>query len=620
MENQVKNLFKLFFSHFYRLMKKKRWRQRILILCLLSFSLFAPMVLLSQKLKPLNSIGQDEFNEDFASVKYKTDYLRLNAIEQKASEELKGRKIIVLNEKDHSSSVASHSSDENRDSNQYRDAQHASKSSKANDSEIKGKGEDRLRIQQKEVPRRSRKQEQFNREAGTHNQHLRTQSRSVTNKRLKQMNEQLIRAKAYLSLGRPGSYPELERELRRKIKQVERAVRKASNDSDLPRSSSRMIRSMEVWLAKMNHTFADCFGADKTLCATVNDTEEQVQAEKNQGSYLVQLAGRTTPKGLHCLSMRLTAEYFLLQPEERQFPNQHKLHDLDLYHYAVFSDEILACAVVVNSTTASAKEPEKIVFHILTDSLNLPAISMWFLLNPPGGATIHVQSIENFNWLSTEYYSTLKEYKSDDPRYTSTLSHLRFYLADIFPSVDKIVLFDHDVVVQRDLTALWTVDMKRKVHAAVETCRESKASFHSMNLFMNISDQSLAKRFNSSVCTWAFGMNLFDLKEWRRQNLTMLYHNYLQLGLNWPLSEAGRLPLGWITFYNQTVALDKRWHSLGLGYNPGLRRDNIKNAAVIHYDGIRKPWLEIGIAEYKGYWSKHLQYEHPYLQQCNIHE
>ncbi|KAK8630663.1 hypothetical protein V6N13_079445 [Hibiscus sabdariffa] len=610
-------------------MKKKRCRrQRILILSLLSFSLFAPMVLLSQKLKTLNSIGnpsnifagQDEFNEELASVvwKYRTDDFRLNAIKQKASPELKGRKIIVLNEKDLSSTI-SHSSVENHDSNQSSDAQHASKLSGTKASEINDKGEDRLQIKQKELPRRPRKQEQFNREAGRHQQ-SRTQSHRVTNKKLKQMNEQLIRAKLYLSLTRPGSYPELEKKLRRKIKEVEQAVRKVSKDSDLPRSASHIMRSMEVWLEKMNHALADCFEMAKILRVMANETEELIQAEKNQESYLVQVAGRTTPKGLHCLSMRLTDEYFLLLPEERQFPNQHKLHDLDLYHYAVFSDEILACAVVVNSTTASAKEPEKIVFHVVTDSLNLPAISMWFLLNPPGRATIHVRSMENFDWLPTEYYSTLKENKSDDPRYTSALNHLWFYLPDIFPSLDKIVLFDHDVVVQRDLTGLWTVDMKRKVHAAVETCQESEASFRSMHLFMNISDPFLSKRFNSSVCTWAFGMNLFDLKEWRRQNLTMLYHDYLQLGLNRPLSEAGRLPLGWITFYNQTVALDKRWHTLGLGYNPGLRQNDIENAAVIHYDGIRKPWLDIGIAEYKGYWSKHLKYDHPYLQQCNIHE
>lgn len=84
--------------------------------------------------------------------------------------------------------------------------------------------------------------------------------------------------------------------------------------------------------------------------------------------------------------------------------------------------------------------------------------------------------------------------------------------------------------------------------------------------------------------------------------------------------KAGSLPLGWVTFYNQTVALDRRWHVLGLGYESGLGREDIERAAVIHYDGVMKPWLDIGIEKYKGYWSKHVNYEHPYLQQCNIHQ
>ncbi|KAK5843294.1 hypothetical protein PVK06_005746 [Gossypium arboreum] len=66
--------------------------------------------------------------------------------------------------------------------------------------------------------------------------------------------------------------------------------------------------------------------------------------------------------------------------------------------------------------------------------------------------------------------------------------------------------------------------------------------------------------------------------------------------------------------------MERRWHALGLGYPSGLRWADIERAAVIHYDGVMKPWLEIGIAKYKGYWSKHMQYDHPYLQQCNIHE
>lgn len=78
-------------------------------------------------------------------------------------------------------------------------------------------------------------QEQSNREAGRHDQHLRSQSLRAMDEKVKQMRDQLIRAKAYLSFASPGSNSHLVKELRTRIKEVERAVGEASKDSDLPR-------------------------------------------------------------------------------------------------------------------------------------------------------------------------------------------------------------------------------------------------------------------------------------------------------------------------------------------------------------------------------------------------
>lgn len=119
-------------------------------------------------------------------------------------------------------------------------------------------------------------------------------------------------------------------------------------------SSVQKLEKMEATLSKASLVYPDCSAMVSKLRAMTQNTEELVRAQKNQAAYLVRLAGRTTPKGLHCLSMRLTAEYFALQPEERQLPNQQKLQDAELYHYAVFSDNVLACAVVVNSTISAA--------------------------------------------------------------------------------------------------------------------------------------------------------------------------------------------------------------------------------------------------------------------------
>ena len=112
---------------------------------------------------------------------------------------------------------------------------------------------------------------------------------------------------------------------------------------------------MDATLLKASQLYPDCSAMVKKLRAMTHNAEEQVLTLKNQTTFLVQLAGRTTPKGLHCLSMRLTAEYFSLQSDERELPNQHKVHDPNLFHFAVFSDNILASAVVVNSTVSVAR-------------------------------------------------------------------------------------------------------------------------------------------------------------------------------------------------------------------------------------------------------------------------
>lgn len=86
------------------------------------------------------------------------------------------------------------------------------------------------------------------------------------------------------------------------------------------------------------------------------------------------------------------------------------------------------------------------------------------------------------------------------------------------------------------------------------------------------------------------------------------------------LWKLGTLPPGLITFYKLTQPLQKSWHVLGLGYNPAIDEGQIEEAAVIHYNGNMKPWLDIAISKFKSYWSKYVMYDHPFVQQCNIHE
>ncbi|KAF7052081.1 hypothetical protein CFC21_060234 [Triticum aestivum] len=454
------------------------------------------------------------------------------------------------------------------------------------------------------------------------------------------MRDQMIMARIYSVLAKSRDKLDLYRELLARIKESQRSLGEATADSDLPKSASERAKAMGQVLSKARDQLYDCKEITHRLRSMLQSADEQVRSLKKQSTFLSQLAAKTIPNGIHCLSMRLTIDYYLLSPEKRKFPNSENLEDPDLYHYALFSDNVLAASVVVNSTIVNAKEPEKHVFHLVTDKLNFGAMNMWFLLNPPGDATIHVENVDDFKWLNSSYCPVLKQlesaamkeyyFKADrqktlsagssnlkyrNPKYLSMLNHLRFYLPQVYPKLNKILFLDDDIVVQKDLTGLWEVDLNGNVNGAVETCGES---FHRFDKYLNFSNPNISQNFDPNACGWAYGMNIFDLEEWKKKDITGIYHKWQNMNENRLLWKLGTLPPGLMTFYKLTHPLDKSWHVLGLGYNPTVEHAEIDTAAVIHYNGNMKPWLEIAMTKYRPYWTQYINYEHSYVRGCKI--
>ncbi|KAL0891762.1 hypothetical protein Bca101_015745 [Brassica carinata] len=460
---------------------------------------------------------------------------------------------------------------------------------------------------------------------------------------LKLMRDQIIMAKAYAHIAKSKNASNLYLFLMQQSRENQLVLGKATSDADLPSRALEQAKAMGHALSLAKDELYDCHELAKKFRAMLQSTERNVDGLKKKGTFLIQLAAKTFPKPLHCLSLQLAADYFLLGfNEEDVVKKDAKFEDPSLYHYAIFSDNVLATSVVVNSTVLNAKEPEKHVFHIVTDKLNFAAMKMWFRVNSPADATIQVENINDFKWLNSSYCSVLrqlesarlKEYyfkanhpssisagadnlKYRNPKYLSMLNHLRFYLPEVYPKLDKILFLDDDIVVQKDLAPLWEVDMQGKVNGAVETCKES---FHRFDKYLNFSNPKISENFDAGACGWAFGMNMFDLREWRKRNITGIYHYWQDMNEDRTLWKLGSLPPGLITFYNLTYAMERSWHVLGLGYDPALNQTAIENAAVVHYNGNYKPWLGLAFAKYKPYWSKYVEYDNPYLRQCNINE
>ncbi|KAL0729005.1 hypothetical protein Bca4012_025098 [Brassica carinata] len=265
-------------------------------------------------------------------------------------------------------------------------------------------------------------------------------------------------------------------------------------------------------------------------------------------------------------------------------------------------DNVLAASVVAKSLVQNSLRPHKIVLHIITDRKTYFPMQAWFSLHPLSPAIIEVKALHHFDWLSKGKVPVLEAMEKDQrvrsqfrggssvivannsenpvvvaaklqalsPKYNSKINHIRIHLPELFPSLDKVVFLDDDIVIQTDLSQLWDIDMDGKVNGAVETCRGEDKFVMSKKFksYLNFSNPIIARNFNPEECAWAYGMNVFDLAAWRKTNISSTYYHWLDENLKSDLSlwQLGTLPPGLIAFHGHVLTIDPFWHILGLGY------------------------------------------------------
>ncbi|KAL1555591.1 putative galacturonosyltransferase 10 [Salvia divinorum] len=457
----------------------------------------------------------------------------------------------------------------------------------------------------------------------------------------RQLNDQISLAKGFLVIAKESNNLQFAWELGAQIRNSHVLVSNAAlRRTPLTISESgTAVRDMALLLVQAQQLHYDSATMIMRLKAKIQGLEQKMSSTNEKSAKYGQIAAEEVPKSLFCLGVRLTGEWFRNAYLQRKLKGNRqtalKLKDNSLHHFCVFSDNILATSVVVNSTSLSSKNPEEIVFHLVTNEVNYAAMKAWFTMNTFGGVTVDVQKIEDFSWLNASYVPVLKQlqdsetqryYFSDsggdsrtlikfrNPKYLSMLDHLRFYIPKVFPALKKVVFLDDDVVVQKDLSPLFSLNLNGNVNGAVETCMET---FHRYHKYLNYSHPLIREHFDPDACGWAFGMNVFDLDEWRRRNVTGIYHYWQEKNVDRTLWKLGTLPPGLLTFNGLTQPLSPSWHVLGFGYT-NIDPHLIEKGAVLHFNGNSKPWLKIGMEKYKPLWDRYVDYSHRLMHQCNV--
>lgn len=445
---------------------------------------------------------------------------------------------------------------------------------------------------------------------------------------VKRMKDQLYVARAYYpSIAKLPALNKLSLEMKQHIQEYERVLSETSTDVDLPSQIKKKLHKMDDVIARAKSCPVECSNVDKKFRQLVDLTEDEANFHAKQSAFLYQLAVLTMPKSLHCLSMRLTVEYFK-SPSLYMDKSLSEIYvNPELYHYVIFSNNILASSVVVNSTVMHAKESRKQVFHVLTDKQNYFAMKVWFFSNTFRDATVQVLNIEDLEMNTQDKGPLLQLSLPEEFRvsfhnvskpsmsqivtdYMSFFSHSHYLLPKIFHTLKKVVVLDDDLVVQSDLSALWSLDMDGKVNSAVQFC----------SLRLGQMKYILGKNnFDRNSCAWLSGFNVIDLVRWRDQAVTETYQRLVR-ELD---RDGGRLKTtavfsSLLTFQGLVHALNDTWVLPGLGHKYSLDLETVKNAAVLHFNGNRKPWLELGIPKYKAFWRKYLNREHRFLSDCNV--
>ncbi|KAL0710948.1 hypothetical protein Bca4012_017926 [Brassica carinata] len=439
--------------------------------------------------------------------------------------------------------------------------------------------------------------------------------------KVKHMKDLLFVARAYYpSIAKMPSQSQLTRDMKQNIQEFERILIVSSADADLPPQVDKKFEKMETVISKAKSFPVDCNNVDKKLRQILDLTEDEASFHMKQSVFLYQLAVHTMPKSLHCLSMRLTVEYF--KSDSVDVEDSEKFSDPSLLHFVIISENILASSVVINSTVLNARESKNFVFHVLTSEQNYFAMKQWFIRNPCKQAAIQVLNIEKLELDNSDRTLSLPaefrvSFLSGDnlasqgnrTHYLSMFSQSHYLLPKIFHKLKKVVILDHDVVVQRDLSPLWELDMEGKVNGAVKACSVRLGQLKSLK----------GGGFDTNACLWMSGLNVIDLARWRELGVSETYQKfYKQMSGGGESREAVALQASLLTFQDKVYALDDKWALSGLGYDYYINTQTIKNAATLHFNGNMKPWLELGIPQYKSYWRKHLNREDRFLSDCNV--
>jgi lipopolysaccharide biosynthesis glycosyltransferase len=271
----------------------------------------------------------------------------------------------------------------------------------------------------------------------------------------------------------------------------------------------------------------------------------------------------------------------------------------------VCSDKYLFVGVLslIRSVIRHTEHPEAISFHILTgpgESSELLALIRRSFPRP--AFAYEIREFRPCYPVLERYIQTAKGVQRNGiPYRAAAMNCSRFYLSHIYPELDKVIYLDPDTIAQTDVAELYReASLESYDLAGVPRGRWGGPVDKDSVYFRHIDFERPV--FNAGVFA-------ARLAKWREKDVVSRFEHWMDLWSNVQeeLAESlfyfGSQAVMVLVFYEDFQPLSRKWNYNGLGWRETLPETELREAGILHWTGLRKPWTPQGL--HKEYWREY---------------
>lgn len=231
---------------------------------------------------------------------------------------------------------------------------------------------------------------------------------------------------------------------------------------------------------------------------------------------------------------------------------------------AVDARQVVGCAVTMRSTLESASPSAGFRFHVMTDGVSRHDLQRLRASVEAGARDVEVRTYP----VDARRFARLMRSKI-----VTHMTYARLILDEVLPvEVERCIYMDCDMVVERDVLEVWSVDLRGRTLAAVPNSTEAERRDHQSRLGLKE-----ARYFNA-------GFAVIDVRRWRALAVgARAMAHAVAIGDRLILHDQDALN---VALQHDWVELPAHWNA-GIFMSPWLTADS---PAVFHYMGAPKPW------------------------------